>query len=543
MDTLFGRGLGMSNEFERFRNSSSIQNNETNLLPFEIGMFQENKKRLKVASYCRVSTEQEMQMNSLDNQIIHYTNYIRSNSDWKFVGIYSDKGITGTNRNRRSGFNRMVRDALAGEIDLIICKSISRFSRNVIDTLDVVRLLLENGISVWFEEENLNTGEIESEVIISLISVVAQEESNQISQNLKWAHAIRSSRGDIPFFRILGYKKNSNKEWVVDYEEAQIVREAFELYVKGTPIKKIAERFISFGYKKVNGKTDWDYGYISGILKNEKYTGDVLCQKTYTKDFISHSSAVNYGERDQYFIRDHHKAIVEREIFKEVQKKISKGKGRRNTQANRYSLSSRVICGNCGGKFHRQKNKREVAWKCSNRTKSHQICMAPLIYENDIKKAMIKAFKNRYEIAGTGQNKRQIVRMIKDIQNSMTFRIFEQNRASLDLERALLNESNAIVKGFDLTEVRRSRQEVEEKIEQKEKWWDLVDRDEHFRSVALDKLEALKIKPWPLEELLKEIEDVDFLRAWIVQINVTSSTLLRIDWINGDQTTLDLEGI
>ena len=223
--------------------------------PGEYGVLALEPQRLKTAAYARVSTESEMQGNSLENQIIYYTNYIRSKPEYQFVGVYSDRGKTGTRLESRPGFKKLIRDALDGKIDLILCKSISRFARNVVDTVETVRKLKDNGIRVIFEQERIDTADIQSETLLVLIGAVAQEESRSISKNVIWANSRRFEKGEVKFTRMLGYTKNKNGEWTIVEEEAKIVREAFNEYLNGNSPSQIAKMFILRAIK-ANGRKD-----------------------------------------------------------------------------------------------------------------------------------------------------------------------------------------------------------------------------------------------------------------------------------------------
>ena len=245
------------------------------------GLKRKNAKP-KVASYCRVSSEEELQLGSLENQIIHYTNYIRSNPNWQYAGVYSDKGKSGTDMSKRTGFNRMIRNAMNGEIDIIICKSISRFARNVVDTMDIVRQLTERGINVIFEKERLSTKDVSSSLLIKILATFAEEESRITSENIEWALTKRFERGEVVAGQLFGYEINKDKEWVIIESEARIVREAYELFLKGKNMTEIARLFIRKGYKKRSGDIDWDSSNIRGFLTNERYSGDVLSRKTCT---------------------------------------------------------------------------------------------------------------------------------------------------------------------------------------------------------------------------------------------------------------------
>jgi len=244
--------------------------------------FKRKEAKPKVASYCRVSSEEELQLGSLENQIIHYTNYIRSNPNWQYAGVYSDKGKSGTDMSKRTGFNRMIRNAMNGEIDIIICKSISRFARNVVDTMDIVRQLTERGINVIFEKERLSTKDVSSSLLIKILATFAEEESRSTSENIEWALTKQFERGEVVAGQLFGYEINKDKEWVIIESEARIVREAYELFLKGKNMTEIDRLFIRKGYKKRSGDIDWDSSNIRGFLTNERYSGDVLSRKTCT---------------------------------------------------------------------------------------------------------------------------------------------------------------------------------------------------------------------------------------------------------------------
>ena len=240
---------------------------------------QQSLKKPRVASYCRVSREEEIQLGSLENQIIHYTNLIHSNPNWQYAGVFSDRGKSGTDMSKRTGFNKMISCAMKGEIDIIICKSISRFARNVVDTLEIVRKLMEKGVQVIFEKEKLNSQEMGSSLILKILAVFAEEESRSISENIEWSLTRRFASGEICASALLGYDINDKKEWIIIEHEARVVREAYALFLKGNSFTEIARIFIEKGYRKKNGRIDWSGANIKGLLTNERYTGDVISQK------------------------------------------------------------------------------------------------------------------------------------------------------------------------------------------------------------------------------------------------------------------------
>lgn len=494
---------------------------------------------LRVAAYCRVSSYSDSQEDSLENQTVHYTRQIRSNPNWRFIGIYSDQGKTGTKIDSRSGFQKLIRYALEGKIDLILCKSISRFARNVIDALDTIRLLKENGVRVIFEKENIDTASMQSEFIITLLGAIAQEESRSISENIKWANAKRFQRGEANFVRILGYDRNDKKEWVVVKEEAEIVKEAFRKYLEGLTVTEIARSFISKGYKKTNGRTDWSFSIISSMLKNEKYVGDVLCQKTYTKDHLSHEAKKNDGNKNQYLITDHHEAIIDRAIFQEVQERLSNARTyKKRGERKIYPLSGRMICSECGGNLQRCDCRGLVTWKCGNRIKSKSICSFDGLKEKHLNKAIIKSLKKHYQI--NKLEKVAIQNMIKDIKNADVSGDIEYNKLRIELERVLFEENMIVLKGNssekDKEVLRIKRETIENEINIRKMWWDMIESDSKYRAEALEKLELISRIEKPLEaleECFKGEKCIEFLRAWVVRIKAISPIKISIEWIDG----------
>jgi site-specific DNA recombinase len=500
-----------------------------------------NPKKLRVASYCRVSTEEELQLNSLENQIIHYTNYIRSNPEWQFAGIFSDRGKSGTGTRGRAGFNKMMRYALDGKIDIIICKSISRFSRNVADSLNAIRLLRENEIKVIFEKEGIDTGNMQSDFILTMLSALAQEESRSTSENITWAITRRFEMGEPIFVRVMGYTKVDGKPWIIVEEEAKIVREAFEECLNGNSPSQIAKVFIRKEYKKANGRTDWSAIAVRDILKNERYTGDVLCQKTYTKDYLSHEAATNEGERNQYLLKNHHEPIVDKETFNKVQQILSrKSKKIEKGSKKTYPLSGRLTCAECGGNLQRFICRGKVTWRCGNHTKSNLLCKMTGVREENVQEALVKAFETRYQINGLDEGKRQIIGLMREVQGAENNRESEQNRLRLELKRVLLEETEAIIKLTGTTDITQKRIDIESKITKSETWWATFDEDDAYRKKAIDTLESIKNEAMPMDELKKNINNIEFIRAWVTLIRAVSPYLFSITWLNGDETEIKI---
>ena len=343
-----------------------------------------SKVRLRVAAYCRVSTEQEEQEGSYQAQVEYYTNKINDNPLWINAGIYADDGKSGTNTKKRDDFRAMIKDALDGKIDIILTKSIARFARNTVDTLSIVRKLKEKNIAVIFEKENLNTLDATSEIVLTILSSMAQDESRNISENVKWGIARRYEKGIVlvNHKRFMGYTKNENGELVVDSEEAKTVRLIFRMYLEGSSLQEIADELYERGIKTATGNDVWQSSVIERMLKNEKYMGDALLQKTYTTDFMTKTRVKNAGIVPQYYVEGNHEAIIPKPIFFLVQEElfrraglnkaaVARKKNRKSKYSSQYALTGVLLCGDCGQEYRRvtwaRNGKKKIVWRCSNR--------------------------------------------------------------------------------------------------------------------------------------------------------------------------------
>ncbi|MGM0411284.1 MAG: recombinase family protein [Bacillota bacterium] len=491
-----------------------------------------NKNKLKVCAYCRVSTiERE---SSINTQIIYYTNYIRSNPNYNFIGIFSDRGISGTNVKRRPGFERMIRKAVDDEIDLILCKSISRFGRNLVNVLSYLSILKEHNVRVIFEKENIDTKDLKNDIFIQILSILSQEESNNISMNIKWSIEKRFQRGEPIFNRLLGYKLDDEKNWIIIFKEAEIIKEAYTKFIDGKLPSEIAADFTTKGYKKINGRTDWGALTIRNILKNERYVGDALCRKTFTKDFITHKVLVNRGEKNRYLITDHHASIIDREIFKKVQELLNKRrKYRKNIIRKTYPFSKRITCKKCGGNFQRYKLRDKVYWRCGNHLKNKALCKTTGIKEIEIFEAVSKAFIQKYKLNNFISAKHKIMYIEKELNSVLKRREFEEKQIFIDLEKLLLEENIAIIQNNSkhLEKSTLKRKKLENLIVKKEKYWEMLDNDVVYHEKAKKIIEKLKRVDNMPKEYLKSDE---FLRAFVIKIEIDFPNKYKITWINDD---------
>ena len=340
---------------------------------------------LRVAAYCRVSTDSEDQLNSYKSQVTYYTDLIKKKHEWTLADIYADEAITGTQVAKREDFQRMINDCMNGDIDMVITKSISRFARNTLDTLKYVRMLKEKGIAVFFEDENINTLTMDGELLLVVLSSVAQQEVENISSNVKKGLKMKMQRGELVGFQgCLGYDYHKDTKSIsVNEKEAEIVRYIFNRYIEGAGCTVIGNELENLGYKTKYGSSKWVQSTVIGIIKNEKYKGDLLLGKTFTVDPISKRRLENFGEEDKFYIRDHHEAIVSEEIFEEAQKILAKRNTNRNTHqegqkrnkfSRKYAFSCMIKCGFCGGtltrrNWHSSSAYTKTIWQCVTATK------------------------------------------------------------------------------------------------------------------------------------------------------------------------------
>lgn len=348
-------------------------------------------KKLRVCAYARVSTASVKQENSLNNQVDSYTRRIKENPKYEFVGVYADLGISGRSE-KRPEFQKMIEDARAGKIDLIITKSISRFARNTVTLLKYVRELKELGVAVFFEENNINTSSSEGEMMLTVLASFAQEESRSFSENNKWALKKKFERGEgmINTNRFLGYDKDEKGRLVINEEEARIVRQIYDMYLSGMGSFLIKNKLNEEGVKTVTG-VPWTCGAVNTILKNEKYKGDFLIQKTYIPD-IGGASKPNRGQVQQYYVKDDHEPIVSEEEWEQVQELMAYRCEKRNIARgskkclNRYPNSGMLKCGYCGASLiRRHVFGGKIDWLCSTYVEEgKKTCPGIRIHESEL---------------------------------------------------------------------------------------------------------------------------------------------------------------
>jgi DNA invertase Pin-like site-specific DNA recombinase len=482
----------------------------------------EDKPKLRVAAYCRVSTDSDEQATSYDAQIEHYTNFIQKNEEWEFAEIFADDGISGTNTKKREEFNRMIEECMAGNIDMIITKSISRFARNTLDCLKYIRQLKEKNIPVFFEKENINTMDSKGEVLLTIMASLAQQESESLSKNVKLGLQFRYQNGEVQVNhnRFMGYTKDDDGHLVIEPTEAETVKRIYLEYLQGASLKQIGENLESDGILTAAGKTRWRPETIKKILKNEKYIGDALLQKTYTVDVLTKKRVKNNGIVPQYYVENSHEAIIPRDLYMQVQEEMlrrtnlhSGADRKKRVYSSKYALSSIVYCPKCGDIYRRiawnNRGKRSIVWRCVTRVEhGPECCDAPTVGETELQEAVIKAIN----MALGGKDDMLVA--------------LEQNIASV---LALEDEGSMESINAKLEELQK---ELLKRANAKEDYNNLADEIDHLRELKQNAMaenaerEGLKQRIAEMQEFLAEqteqIEEYDesLVRRMVEKITV-----------------------
>lgn len=369
-------------------------------------------QKLRVAAYCRVSTDSEEQINSYKNQLAFYTEKINGKTEWKFAGIYADEGITGTSMKHREDFKRMLRACREGRIDLILCKSVSRFGRNSVDVLRTIRALRERGIGVVFEKEGVDTRTMNSELILAFHSAFSQSESESIRENVSRGLRMAYEQGTIAIGpNLYGFRKSQNGGVEIDGEQAAVVRQIAQWFLDGDSLHTIVDKLAQRHIPSPKGKDTWSTPTIRSILSNEKYKGDVLLQKTYKPSLFSDRAVKNDGALKKYYIEDVLPRILEPEVFDRVQEELAKRGAKRPTSekaktpfgrySGKYALSTLVVCGQCGALYRRvtwyRKGEKKIVWRCGTRLDNKANCTkSPTLEEPALQSTVMQAISQQY---------------------------------------------------------------------------------------------------------------------------------------------------
>lgn len=387
----------------------------------------------RVAAYCRVSSDSADQLHSYAAQIRAYTDLIQGHDGWELVDIYADEGLTGTRMDQREDLNRLLADCRRGKVDKVLVKSISRLARNTRDCLTILRELFRLGVTVQFEKENIDTGTLTSELMVSVSASLAQQESVSISQNQRLSYQRRMERGEFitckaPF----GYRMPDGKNLVIYEEEARLVRQIFDSYLQGKSTLDIAAAINKLGIPTRDGKPQWTAKSVNYVLSNEKYTGDVLCQKWYTTSTLPFEEKKDKGERDQYYVEHTHPAIITRDVFDRTQALLSSRACRKNCTQRAYPLTKKIICGHCGATFMRKETiKGYVSWSCRRHIERSSDCPMGRIGETELYAAFLRMYhklKQNEDIVLT-----PALRQLEDLENAL----HRDDPAMLDLNKAI----------------------------------------------------------------------------------------------------------
>jgi DNA invertase Pin-like site-specific DNA recombinase len=514
-------------------------------------------KALRVAAYCRVSTTLEQQETSYEAQVSYYTEKIKSNPNWKLAGIYADDGKSATNTKKRDDFNTMIEDCMAGKIDMVITKSVSRFARNTVDSLQNIRKLKEMNVAVFFEKEGVNTLEGTGELLITILSSQAQEESRNLSENTRWGLVRRFENGivSVNHNKFLGYTKDKNSELVIVPEEAELVRRIFRLYLEGSSIIQITKILESEGITTVTGLIKWCPGVIEKMLSNEKYMGDVLQQKTYTIDFLTKKRVKNKGIVPQYYIEDDHEAIIPKELYYQVQEEkarrasLSKTAAARRAKqdkekekskySSKFALTDIMVCKECGQPYRRQiwskYGQKSAVWRCENRLKNGtKNCKhSPTFKEDVLHEAIMTAINNVVENRGefVGAFRENVIRVISSYSTKNVPTEYDGQIEKLQGEMLTLIEENAkqgsITEDFD-EQYHRIAKQISDL---KQKKLELVREQkmaENFQQ-RLDDMDAcLKKTTCEVREF-----DNDLVRRLLQSIKAVKDDLIEIQFKSG----------
>lgn len=440
----------------------------------------------RVAAYCRVSTDSEEQLTSYVNQKKFYTDMIARNTEWEFAGLYADEGISGTRADKRPEFNNMIKACLAGKIDYIITKSVSRFARNTVDCLDYVRLLRARGIGIFFEEQNIDTLKSDSELYLVIYAGFAQSESESISKNITWSYRKNFEDGKpiFMFKKLLGYKKGEDGEPVIVPEEAEIVERIYTMYLSGMTVDVISRQLQSEHIVIPDKKFTFGKNMVMNILKNEKYCGDCILQKTVTIDCISKTRKKNEGEAPMYIVENSHPAIISREMFNRAQEELSKRKARSpqsqktaitaSGKYSKYALTDVLICAECGSRYKRvtwtSLGQKRIVWRCVNRLDNgKKYCQhSPTLSEPALQEAIVRAL-NKFNDEDTSTYltlmKATIGEAIGANGGSDEIDLLERRIDALN-SRMLKMVSDSVERGADMEENEDEFKTISEQIEQ-----------------------------------------------------------------------------
>ncbi len=411
----------------------------------------EEKPKLRVAAYCRVSTDSDEQATSYEAQVEHYTQFIQKNQEWEMAGIFADDGIRGTNTKKREEFNRMIAECMKGNIDMIITKSISRFARNTLDCLKYIRQLKDKNIPVYFEKEGINTMDSKGEVLLTIMASLAQQESQNVKLGLQYRY--QNGEVQVNHNRFLGYTKDENKNLVIVPEEAEVVKRIYREYLEGASLTQVARGLEKDGILTAANKPKWRPETLKKILLNEKYIGDALLQKTITVDFLTKKRVKNEGHLPQYYVENSHEAIIPKELFLQAQEELHRRNNiytgadkNKRIYSSKYALSTITFCGDCGDIYRRTywnvHGRKEFVWRCVTRIEQGpEVCKSRTVKEGDLYDAVITAI-NRLLAGGDNMIKTLEENIHAVIGDTTEYKISELNTLLEEKQKELISLAN-----------------------------------------------------------------------------------------------------
>jgi len=503
---------------------------------------------LRAAAYCRVSTDKEEQLNSYEAQKAYYTQRIAENPNWELAGIFADEGLSGTSLKKRKEFNRMIAACKRGRIDLILTKSVSRFARNTVDCLETVRMLKANGIGVIFEKENINTLTQSSEFMITLFSGFAQAESESLSKNVAWGKQKSMEAGNVvfQFTRLLGYRRGADDKPEIVPEEAETVRRIYRRYLEGASTHIIKAELEQDNVPTALGIQRWDAGVIKSILKNEKYCGDALLQKTYVTDCISKKVKKNNGERPMYYIQDNHPAIVPREIYRRVQEEMARRSGKRRVAqkyvkteqskySGKYALTELLVCGECGTQYRRvtwsRGGKKRIVWRCISRLEyGTQFCHnSPTIQEEKLHSAIVTALNkyaaNQEELCGSAYDLIKLAQGDEVEDKAVSILSLKHKLENINRKQAKLLD--IVLEDMENEALVAELKKVKEEKQQLQEWIKTLENEGVYNANKQSRMK--EVKEWLDEQEVgfREYDDV-ITRKMIERIEVVDSETIRV---------------
>lgn len=512
-------------------------------------------RQLRVVAYCRVSTKQEEQLNSYETQKNYYTERINAEPNWTLVGIFADKGITGTSVKNRDEFNKMIKLCKRGKVDMIITKSISRFARNTLDCLKYTRMLKAIGVDVFFEEQGIHSIQPGAEFYITIYGSIAQSESENISANVKFGKAQSAREGNVAFHykNFLGYRKGEDGKPEIVPEEAETIRFIYDSFLAGDSFGGIIKKLEEKGILSPSGTPKWRYSTIQSILTNEKYAGDAIINKTYIEDCISKKVKVNNGERQKFYVENNHPAIIDRATFARVQEELARRNGKLKVKqigtkteqgkySSKYALTELLVCGECKTPYRRctwtARGKKKIMWRCINRLDfGTKYCHeSPSIEESVLQEAIMNA------ISSTAKENAELLKTLK-LHIGMGLDMGDGEDESLDLQikiaeidaefKAMLNAvSSDTVDTFDeqrvkelMDEKSKLQQQLAQIAERKQKRENTKSRLDEIYTI----LDGIKNRPMEYDDRL--------VRQIIECVVVESKDRIKVVFVGGLEIT------